>query len=51
VSLDFDIFGIIWTNIELTCGSVWMACVNLYMTYPNERMTHGSMDDRWLYRC
>jgi len=50
VSLDFGIFGLSWTSMELTHGSVCMTCGSLYMTWPNDRMIRGSIDDRWLYR-
>jgi hypothetical protein len=43
VSLEFGIFGLSWTSTDLTRGSVRMTHGSLYMTWPNDRMTHGSM--------
>jgi hypothetical protein len=49
MSLNFSIFRLSWTSMELTCGSVRMKRGSPYMMWPNERMTHGSIDDKWLY--
>jgi hypothetical protein len=34
--------------MDLTHGIVWMTCGSLYMTWTNDRMTHGSTDDSWV---
>jgi hypothetical protein len=51
MSLNFGIYGLSWTSMKLTCGSVWMTRGSLYIMWPNDKMTRGSLDDSWLYEC
>jgi hypothetical protein len=49
VSLDLGIFELSWTSTDLTHGTVWMTCGSSYMMWPNDRLTRGSTEDKWLY--
>jgi hypothetical protein len=40
-------FGMSWHCTYLTCVTIWMTCDSSYMTWPNDGLTHGSMEDNW----
>jgi hypothetical protein len=45
VSLRFNIFGLSWNCMDLTCVTIRITHGSLYMTWPNEKLTHGSTNE------
>jgi hypothetical protein len=50
VSPNFRVFGLSWTSTDLTRGTIRMTHGSPYMTWPNDRLTHDSTNEKWLYR-
>jgi hypothetical protein len=50
MSLRFNIFGLGCHCMDLTRGTIWMTPRTLYITWPYDRLTRGSMDERWVVR-
>jgi hypothetical protein len=49
VSPRFCVFGLSWHCMDLTRVTVRMTHGSLYMTWPNDGLTRGSMNDNWTY--
>ena len=45
MSLRFNIFGLSWNCMDLTCVTIRITHGSLYMTWPNEKLTHGSTNE------